>query len=83
MSKYFPKPKSLERNVIVELDLFNYATKSDLKNAAGVDTTFFAKAADLATFKSNVDKLNIDKSEKVSNDLSSLKSKVDKLVIGK
>ena len=31
MSKYFPKPKSLEANVKVELDLSNYATKVDLK----------------------------------------------------
>ena len=31
MSKYFSKPKSLEANVKVELDLSNYATKVDLK----------------------------------------------------
>ena len=36
MSKYFPKPNSL--GVKVELDWSNYATKTDLKNAAGVDT---------------------------------------------
>ena len=29
----------------VELDLFDYATKADLKNAAGVDTSDFAKKA--------------------------------------
>ena len=33
MSEYFPKPKTLGRNVKVELDLSNYATKADLKNA--------------------------------------------------
>ena len=38
MSEYFPKPKPLGRNVKVELDLFNYATKADLKNATGADT---------------------------------------------
>ena len=27
----------------VELDLSNYATKADLKNATGVDTSDFAK----------------------------------------
>ena len=27
----------------VELDLSNYATKADLKNVAGVDTSKFAK----------------------------------------
>ena len=42
MSKYFPKPKSFGENVKVELDLFSYATKADLKNGAGVDTLYFA-----------------------------------------
>ena len=37
LSEYFPKPKSLEADVKVELDLFNYATKGDLKIATGVD----------------------------------------------
>ena len=31
MSEYFPKPKPLEANVKVELDLPNYATKQILK----------------------------------------------------
>ena len=42
MSAYFPKPKSLRANVKVELDLSNCATKVDLKNTAGVDTSKFA-----------------------------------------
>ena len=37
------------------LDLPNYATKSDLKKAAAVDTSDFAQNVDLATLKSNVD----------------------------
>ena len=32
-----------------ELDLSNYTTKADLKNAAGVGTSKFAKKADLAS----------------------------------
>ena len=44
----------------VELDLSNYATKADLKNATGVDTSDFAKKTDLAYLKSNVGKLDID-----------------------
>ena len=43
MSEYFPKPNSLGANVKVELDLSNYATKADFKNATGVDTSDFAK----------------------------------------
>ena len=31
MSENFPKPNSLRVNVKIELDLSNYATKSDLK----------------------------------------------------
>ena len=41
MSKYFPKPKSLGENVKIELDLSSYATKTDLKNRAGVETLDF------------------------------------------
>ena len=43
MSQYFPEPKSLGGIMKVELDLSNYATKADLKNVAGVDTSKFAK----------------------------------------
>ena len=39
MIEYFLKLKSL--NVKVELDLSNYATKADLKNATGVDKSNF------------------------------------------
>ena len=46
----------------VELDLPNYATKADFKNAAGIDTSKYAKKVYLASLKSNVDKLDVDKS---------------------
>ena len=52
MSEYFLEPKSLRR-VKVELDLCiirsNYATKTDLKNETGIDTSSFAKKVDLAS----------------------------------
>ena len=38
MSEYFVEPKLPGGRVKVELDLSNYATKADLKNATGVDT---------------------------------------------
>ena len=63
MSEYFPKQKALGANVKVELDLPNYATKAELKNTAGVDTTKFAKKDDLVSLKSEVDKLDIGKLE--------------------
>ena len=43
MSKYFPETKSSRGRMKVELDLANYATKADLKNPTGVDTSIFAK----------------------------------------
>ena len=60
MSEYFLKPKSLEANVKAELDLPNYATKTDLKNATKLDISDFAKKIDLGHLKSDVDKLDID-----------------------
>ena len=56
MSEYFPEPKSVAGRVKVELDLSNYATKADFKNATRVDTSKFAKKVNLANLKSNIDK---------------------------
>ena len=67
----------------VELDLSNYATKSDLKNATGVDTSQFARKVDLANLKSNIVKLDIDKWKNLPTNLSSFKCKVDKLDVDK
>ena len=83
MSEYFPEPKSSSGTVEIELDLSNYATKSNLKHATGVDTSKLAKKVDLAKvdltirFQSNVDKLDIDKSKNVPSNFNNLKSKVD------
>ena len=83
MSEYFPEQKFSVKRVKVELDLSNYAAKTSLKNVAGADASKFAKMVDLASLKSNVDKLDIDKLKKVPTNLSNLKSKVDKLDIDK
>ena len=83
MSEYFPRPKSLGERVKVELDLSNYATKADTKNATCVDESKFAKKVDLASLRSEVDKLDIDKLAKVPTGVNSLKSKVDKLSVNK
>ena len=58
------KTKTLEVNVKVELHFSNYATKADLKNATGTDTSDFAKNTDLANIKSDVDNIDIDKLKK-------------------
>ena len=83
MSEYFPEPKSSGGRVKVELDLSNFATKADFKNAAGADTSNFAKNVDLASLKSNVDKLDIDKLKNVPSNLNNLKSNADKLDVDK
>ena len=62
MSEYFAKPKSSEGR-----NLSNYATKTDLKNARGVDMSSFAKKVQSACLKSNEDKLDIDKPKKCSS----------------
>ena len=79
---YFPEPHTHSKNKLdVELGLSNYATKSDFKNAAGADTSDFAKKVDLASLKSDIDKIGIDKLKKLLMGLSNLKSKVDKINI--
>ena len=65
MSKYFPNPKSLGGRVKGELDLSNYATKADLKNVSGLDTSKFVEKVDLANLKSNADKLDLDQLKNV------------------
>ena len=48
-------------NVKVELDLKNYATKEELKNITHVDTSNFALKTNLASLKTEVDKIDIPK----------------------
>ena len=82
MSQYFPKPfRSFGRNINVKIDLSNYATKTDLKNVAQVDTSSFAWKANLAKRKTKVDKLDIDKLASAPVDLSKLSDVVKNDVI--
>ena len=82
MSEYFSEPKSLGRKVKLEIDVFNYATKVDLKNATGVASSF-AKKVNLANLHSDVDKLDIDKLVPVPVDLSKLSNVVKNDVVKK
>ena len=83
IDEYFPEPKSSGGRVKVKIDLPNYATKADFKNAASVDKLKFAKKIDLASLKSDVDNIDIDKLKNVPTNLSNLKSKVNKLDVNK
>ena len=64
MYKYFHASKYSRVNVKVEFALPNYATKTGLKVVTGVDVSSFATKIDLASLKSNVYKLDIDKLKK-------------------
>ena len=83
MSKHFPELKSLGGKVKVELNMSNYATKTDLKTPTEIDTSSFAKRIDLASLKSSIGKVDIDKLKNVTTNLSNSKSKIDKLDIRK
>ena len=73
MSQYFPLPfRSFRENINVKVDISNYATKTDLKNITHIDTSSFALKTSLASLKTEVDKLDIDKLAQVSVDLSKL-----------
>ena len=82
---YFPKwrPFRREWGVKIELVFSNYATKADLKNATGVDTSKIAEKLDLFSLKLDFDELDIAKLKNVPSGISNLKHKVDKLDIGK
>ena len=73
MSQYFPLPfRSFRENINVKVDISNYATKTDLKNIPHIDTSSFALKTSLASLKTEVDKLDIDKLAQVSVGLSKL-----------
>ena len=77
MSQYFPKlDEEFGGDINVKVDLSNYATKTDIKNISHVDTSSFALKTNLASLKTEVDKLDTDKLENLLNNLNNLKNKV-------
>ena len=77
MSQYFLKPyKPFGEDINVKVDLSNYTTKSDLKNATGIDTYTLALKWNLENLKAEVYKLGIDKLVPVPVDLSKLSDEV-------
>ena len=84
MSQYFRKPyETFDRDINVKVDLSNYATKTDFKNISHVDTSSFALKSNLASLKTEVDKLDIDKLVPVPVDLSKLSDAVKNDVVKK
>ena len=73
MRQYFPKSyEPFGGDINVKVDLSNYATKADIKNISHADTSSFALKTNLASLKTEIDKLNIDKLARVPVDLSKL-----------
>ena len=83
MSTYYPPYKSSSNNIKVELDLTNYATKTDLKNITHVDVSSYASKTNLSALKSDVDKIDIDKLKTVPDDLAKLSNVVKNEVVKK
>ena len=84
MSQYSPQPfRRFGGNVNVKVDLSNYATKTDLKNISHVDASSFALKTNLASLKTEVDKLDIDKLAPVPTDLSKLSDAVKMMLLKK
>ena len=84
MSQYFPKPhEPFGGDINVTVDLSNYATKTDIKNISYIETSSFALKSNLASVKTEVDKLDIDKLVPVPVDLSKLSDVVKNDVVKK
>ena len=80
---YYPPYESSSSNVKVELDLTNYATKTDLKNITHVDVSGFASKTNLAALKTEVDKIDTDKSKAAPTDLAKLTNAIENDVVKK
>ena len=82
MSQYFPKlfNSHFGDSIKVKIDLSYYAIKTDIKNISNVDTSRFALKTNLASLKTEADKLDIDKLIPIPADLSKLSNAVKNVV---
>ena len=76
MSQYLPPYRSRGDDIKVEPDLSNYTTETDLKNVAHVDVSSFASETNLASLKTEFDKIDADKLKAVPVDLAKLSNVV-------
>ena len=82
-SQYYPPYKISSNKFKVELDLTNYATKTDLKNIAHTDVSSFASKTNLVALKTEVDKIDADKLKAVPVNLAKLSNVVSNDVVKK
>ena len=80
MSQYFPPYRSFGRKINVKVDLSNYATKLDLREATRIDTYNFTLKSNSVSLKTEVDNLHIDKLVPIPVDLSKLSDAVKNFV---
>ena len=83
MSKYFPPYNNSSKNIEVELDLSNYATKKDIKDITHIDASGFACRTNLAALKTEVDKIDTGKLKTVPDDLAKFSNVVKNDVVKK
>ena len=85
MSQYFPKPfnSHFGDSIKVKIDLSNYATKADIKNISHIDNSSFAVKTNLASLRTEVDKLDIVKLVPVPVNLNKLSDVVKNDVVKK
>ena len=73
ISQYLPKPfRRFGGNINVKVDFSNYSSKTDLKHVTQVDTSSFALKTNVASLKTEYDKLDNDKLASFPVDLSKL-----------
>ena len=83
MTQYYPPYRSSRNDIKVELDLANYATKTDLKNITHVDVSSFASKTNLAALKTEVDKIDADKLKTTPADMTKLTNAIENDVVKK
>ena len=81
---YYPPYRNSSNNIKVKLDLVNYLVRfSYLKNIAHADVSSFASKTNLASLKTEVDKIDTDKLKTVPADLAKLSNVVKNDVVKK
>ena len=81
-SQYFLKRyKLFRRNINVKVDWSSYATKDDLKDEAGTDTSKLVLKTNWENLKAEIDKIDVDKLKTFPVDLSKLSNVVNNEVV--
>ena len=84
MKQHFPKPyEPFGGDINVKVDLPNNATKAATKNISHFDTSRLALKTNLASLKTEVNKLDVDKLVPVPVDLNKLSDVVKNDVVKK